>query len=56
MLPNNLLLNLYFENPTVSLHIPYVLNMHVNFHANQMLFIICFINSFFVHYFKLQKI
>ena len=32
--PNNLLLNSYFENPTVELHVLYVLNMHTNFHAN----------------------
>ena len=31
---NNLLLNSYFENPTVELHVLYVLNMHANFHAN----------------------
>ena len=31
---NNLLLNSYFENPTVGLHVLYVLNMHDNFHAN----------------------
>ena len=34
--PNNLLLNSYFENPTVELHVLYVLNMHTNFHANRM--------------------
>ena len=33
---NNLLLNSYFENPTVKLHILYVLNMHAKFHINQM--------------------
>ena len=31
---NNLLFNSYFENPTVELYVLYVLNMHVNFHAN----------------------
>ena len=31
---NNLLLNLYFENFTVELHVLYVLNMHANFHIN----------------------
>ena len=50
--PNNLLKNLYFENSTVELH---VLNMHANFHTNRMLFTIQFINSSFMHYFKLQK-
>ena len=33
---NNLLLNLYFENPTIGLHVLYSLNMHANFHANRM--------------------
>ena len=33
---NNLLLNSYFENPTVGSHFLYVLNMHVNFLANRM--------------------
>ena len=39
-LPNNLLLNSYFENPTVELHVLYVLSMHANFHINQLLFTI----------------
>ena len=54
--PNNLLMNLYFENFTIGLHVLYVLNMHINFHINQMLFIIQFINSSFIYYFKLQKL
>ena len=33
---NNLLLNSYFENPTVELHVLYFLNTHANFHANQI--------------------
>ena len=36
VLPNNLLLNSYFENPTVKFYVLYVLNIHANFHANQM--------------------
>ena len=28
--PNNLLMNLYFENLTVELYVLYVLNMHAN--------------------------
>ena len=32
--PNYLLLNSYFENPTVELHVLYILNMFANFHAN----------------------
>ena len=45
--PNNLLLNSYFENPTVELHVLYVLYMHANFHANHIYFTIRFVNSFF---------
>ena len=37
---NNLLLNSYFENPIIGLHVFYVLNMHANFHFNWLLFII----------------
>ena len=49
-------MNLYFENFTIGLHILYVLNMHANFHINQILFTIQSINSSFMHYFKLQKL
>ena len=35
-LTNNLLLNSYFENPTVGLLVLYILNTHANFHANRM--------------------
>ena len=55
-LPNNLLLNLYFENLTIELYILYVFNMHANFYINQVLFTIQFINSYFMQYFKLQKL
>ena len=55
-LPNILLLNLYFEYSNTGLHVLYVLNMHVNFHVNWMLFIIRLVNSFFIHYFKLQNL
>ena len=41
---------------TVRLYVLYVLNMHINFHANCMLFTILSINSFVMHYFKLQKL
>ena len=37
---NNLLLNSYFENPTIGLHALYVLNMYTNFNANWMQFTI----------------
>ena len=49
-------MNLYFENSIVGLHVLYVLNMHANFHTIQMLFTICSIKSYFMHYFKLQKL
>ena len=54
--PNNLLMNLYFDNSTIGLHILFVLNMYANFHTYRILFIIWFINSSFMHYFKLQKL
>ena len=44
------------ENATIELHGLYVLNIHANFHVNWMLFIIQFINSFVMRYFKLQKL
>ena len=37
---NNLLHNSYFENPNVELHVPYVLNIHANFHVDWILFTI----------------
>ena len=49
-------MNLYFENSTVGLYVLYVLNIHANFHTNQMLFTIQSINSSLMHYFKLQKL
>ena len=54
--PNYLLMNLYFVNFTIGLHVLCVLNMHAKFHINQMLFTIRSINSSFIHYFKLQKL
>ena len=33
--PNNLLLNSYFENQTVELHVLYILNIQANFRANR---------------------
>ena len=55
-LPNNLLLNSYFENLTVGLHGLYVVNIYANFHANHMYFTVWSINSSFMHYFKLLKL
>ena len=41
-----------FENLTVEFHILYVLNMHIKFRSNRMLFTIRSINLFFIHNFK----
>ena len=54
--PNNLLLNSYFENLTIGLHILCVFNMSANFYTNQILFTIRSINSYFMQYCKLQKL
>ena len=54
--PNNLLLNSYFGNLIVGLHVLYVFNMYANFYANRILFTISSINTFFMYYFKLQTI
>ena len=47
---------MYIENPSVELHVLYVLNIHTNFHINQLFFTIQSINSYFIHYFKLQNL
>ena len=52
----NLVLNSYFGNRTVELHVLYVFNMHANFQANRMQFIIRSISSSFINYYKLQKL
>ena len=36
----------YLENLTTGLHVLYILNIHVKFRANRILFIIRFINLF----------
>ena len=45
-----------FEIFIVELHILYVLNIHINFYVNWILFTIQSINSTFMRYFKLQKL
>ena len=45
----------YFENLTIGLHVLYVLNTHIKFCSNRILFIIQFINLFFMHNLILQK-
>ena len=43
----------YFDNLIVGLHVLYVLNTHVKFYTNQILFTLCL---YFIHNFKLQKL
>ena len=45
-----------FENLTVEFHILYVLNMHIKFRSNRMLFTIRSINLFFMYDFILPKL
>ena len=39
----------YFENLTIKLYVFYVLNTYIKFYVNWILFIIRFINLFFMH-------
>ena len=48
-------LGVNFENLTVKFHVPYVLNIHIKFRSNWMLFTIRSINLFFIRNFKSQK-
>ena len=43
-----------FENITIEFHVPYVLNMHIKFRSNWILFTIQSINLFLIHNFILQ--
>ena len=45
--------SVYFENLIVEFYIFYVLNMHIKFHSNWILFTIQSINLFFIHNFRL---
>ena len=54
--PYILLLNFNFENLIIRFHVLNVLNTHVKFHSNRMLFTIRLINIFFMYKFKLQKL
>ena len=45
-----------FENLTIEFHVPHVLNIHIKFHSNRMLFTIGLINLFFIHNFRSQKL
>ena len=53
---SNIFFYVNFENLTVEFHVPHVLNMHIKFHSNQMLFTIGLINLFFIHNFRSQKL
>ena len=48
-------ITIYVKNLSAKLHVFYVLNTHVKFCVNHILFIIWSINLFFKHTFKLQK-
>ena len=45
-----------FENLTIEFHVPYVLNIHIKFRSNRMLFTIRSINLFVIHNFKSQNL
>ena len=45
-----------FENLTVELYVLYVLNKHVKFCINRILFTRLSISLYFMHNFKLQKV
>jgi len=49
-------LGVNFENLTVEFHVSYVLNMHIKFCSNWMLFTIQSIHLFFIHNFRSQKL
>ena len=46
---------IYFENLIIELHILCILKIHIKFRADEIMFIILFINLFFMHNFKIQK-
>ena len=46
----------YFENLTIRLYILYIINTHIKFYVNQVLFTIRLINFFFMHNFILYKL
>ena len=58
--PSNLsyiyFLGVNFENLTIEFYVPYILNMHIKFRSNWMLYTIRSINLFFIHTFRTQKL
>ena len=49
-------LGVNFKSLTVEFHVLYILNMHIKFCSNWMLFTIRSINLFFIHNFRSQKL
>ena len=47
---------IYLKKKTVRMHILYILNTHIKFIANQILFTIRLINLFFMLNFRLQNL
>ena len=47
---------IYFKNLIIELHILNVLNKHINFCVNWILFFIRSINLYLMHNFRLQKL
>ena len=45
-----------FENLIIEFHVSYILNMHIKFHSNRMLFTFWPINLFFIHNFRSQTL
>ena len=45
-----------FENLIIEFHVSYVLNMHIKFHSNRILFTFRPINLFFIHNFRSQTL
>ena len=48
--------NVNFKNLIVKFYVSYVLNIHIKFCLNRILFIIQLINLFFIHNFRSQKL
>ena len=47
---------IYFKNLTVKLQVLNILNTHIKFHVNQILFSIQSINLYFMYNFRLQNL
>ena len=49
-------LGVNFEYLIIEFHVSYVLNIHIKFPSNRMLFTIQFRNLFYIHKFRSQKL